>query len=81
VTIVEQVGGTAATSPWHDHRVMLVSPTIAAIVMLAGMGQPIDAVLRGDAEEFASQWRRTPRVHADEDAIRWLTARQARAAS
>jgi hypothetical protein len=64
---VEQVGGTADSNPWHDHRVVLLSPAQAV------------GIRHGDVaigEQVYDAFCAAPAVWHDEDAIRWLTSRQ-----
>jgi hypothetical protein len=67
---IEQVGGTADTNPFHDHRVMLIS------------SKDITGLVEGDRDtlqRIVASFAACPPVWADEDAIAWLTTRQMRA--
>jgi hypothetical protein len=73
---VERVGGTAATNPWHNHRVMLVSPKVVRGIEWAISDEP-DAPIVQPVQAFLDAFHAAPRVHLDDDAIRWLCERQA----
>jgi hypothetical protein len=73
---VERVGGTADTNPWHDHKVMLVSPDIAEIIdFYRDSGRRPHLLVA--ARKFIAAFHTAPAVFADDDAIRWFTNRQA----
>jgi hypothetical protein len=54
---------------------MLVSPEIAEIVAVA-LGIGVHPARMAAIEQFLDAFDAAPRVHADDDAIRWLTNRQ-----
>jgi hypothetical protein len=66
---IEQVGGTAETNPFHDHRIVLLSPAQAV-----GLRHGDVAIGKQVYDAFCA----APAVWHDEDAIRWLTSRQMR---
>jgi hypothetical protein len=69
--VIEQVGGTAATNPWHDHRLVLLSPA------------DIELVRSGDeeaVERLRVAFGAAPPIWGDELSIRLLVERQMGAA-